>query len=197
MKAIDHAVKTFLEEKTEKQKVVINLGAGYDPLPWQCWTRYPEQSKGVRFVDVDYQELQARKREMVKDTLELNSMLKNLTYPTEGDVMLRSDQYLQIGCDLRDLGKLQKVLSTEFDLENTIIFCSAEVSIAYMAVASSDALIKFIGGLPEGKPVPLRNRPSSNTEQHASVCLNSLFHMDLLTHLPKLCSLILTSLVQL
>lgn len=150
MKAIDHAAKTFLEEKTDKQKVVINLGAGYDPLPWQCWTRYAEQSKGVKFIDIDYNELIHRKREMVKGTSELNSMLGNLTYPIEGDVLLRSDQYLQIGCDLRDLEKLQKVLSTEFDLENTIIFCTAEVSIAYMDVASSDALIKFIGTLPEG-----------------------------------------------
>lgn len=167
MKAIDHVAKTFLEEKTEKQKVVINLGAGYDPLPWQCWTRYPEQSKDVKFVDIDYNDLQTRKREMVKGTTELNSMLENLSYPTDEDVMLRSDQYLQIGCDLRDLTKLQKVLSAEFDLENTIIFCTAgefvpiltlcsanrksEVSTAYMSVASSDALYKFIGTLPEGK----------------------------------------------
>jgi tRNA wybutosine-synthesizing protein 4 len=28
MKAIDHVVQKFLEEKTEKKKVVINLGAG-------------------------------------------------------------------------------------------------------------------------------------------------------------------------
>ena len=105
-------------------------------------------------MDIDYNDLQTRKREMVKGTPELNSMLENLTYPAEEAVMLRSDQYLQIGCDLRDLTKLQEVLSTEFDLENTIIFCSAEVSIAYMDVASSDALIKFIGTLPEGNLTP-------------------------------------------
>ena len=151
MKAIDHVAKTFLDEKTEKQKVVINLGAGYDPLPWQCWTRYPEQSKGVKFVDIDYNDLQMRKREMVKNTAELNNMLENLTYPIEEDVMLRSDHYMQIGCDLRDITKLQHILSTEFDLENTIVFCTAEVSIAYMDVASADTLIKFIGTLPEGK----------------------------------------------
>lgn len=102
-------------------------------------------------MDIDYNDLQMRKREMVKNTTELNNMLKNLTCPTEGDVMLRSDQYMQIGCDLRDLTKLQKLLSAEFDLENTIVFCTAEVSIAYMDVASSDALIKFIGTLPEGE----------------------------------------------
>lgn len=154
MKAIDHVAKTFLEEKTEKQKVVINLGAGYDPLPWQCWTRYPEQSKGVKFVDIDYNDLQMRKMQMVKNTTELNNMLEELTYPAEGGVVLRSNQYMQVGCDLRDLTKLQKILSTEFDLENTIVFCTAEVSIAYMDVASSDALIKFIGTLPEGKSTP-------------------------------------------
>lgn len=122
-----------------------------DPLPWQCWTRYTEASKNVKFVDIDYKDLQERKRAMVKGTPELNTMLENLSYPTDGDVLLRSDQYLQVACDLRDLARLEKILSSEFDLENTIVFCTAEVSIAYMDVSSSDALIKFIGGLPQSR----------------------------------------------
>ena len=87
---------------------------------------------------------------MVQDTHELNSMLEDAQYPTEGNIVLRSEQYLQMGCDLRELNKLAALLKSEFDLENTVILCTAEVSIAYMDVASSDKLIEFFGGLPEG-----------------------------------------------
>lgn len=85
---------------------------------------------------------------MVQQTRELNSVLKNLEFPEDGDILLRSEQYLQVGCDLRDLIKLEKFFSSEFDLSNSVVFCTAEVSIAYMDVETSDALIKWIGSLP-------------------------------------------------
>jgi tRNA wybutosine-synthesizing protein 4 len=85
---------------------------------------------------------------MVQQTPELNGVLKNLEFPKDGDILLRSDQYLQVGCDLRDLAKLEKFFSSEFDLSNSVVFCTAEVSIAYMDVDTSDALIKWIGSLP-------------------------------------------------
>jgi tRNA wybutosine-synthesizing protein 4 len=110
--------------------------------------RYPGESRDVTFVDIDYRDLILRKRDMVKQTSELNSVLNNLELPEDGDVLLRSEQYLQIGCDLRDLTKLEKVLSSEFDLGKCVVFCTAEVSIAYMDVETSDALIKYIGSLP-------------------------------------------------
>ncbi|KFY21613.1 hypothetical protein V493_07264 [Pseudogymnoascus sp. VKM F-4281 (FW-2241)] len=148
MKAIDHVVSQFLKETTEKKKIIVNLGCGYDPLPWQSWARYPEASRDVTFVDIDYKDLVIRKRDMVQQTSELNSVLKNPQFPEDGDVLLRSEQYLQVGCDLRDLTRLEKFFSSEFDLSNSVVFCTAEVSIAYMDVETSDALIKWIGSLP-------------------------------------------------
>jgi tRNA wybutosine-synthesizing protein 4 len=105
----------------------------------------------VTFVDIDYKDLMLRKRQMVQQTPELYSMLRNLSVSDKDDVLLRSVQYLQIGCDLRDLSTLEKVLKAEFDLDNTTIFCTAEVSIAYMDVATSDELIKWIGALPDAR----------------------------------------------
>lgn len=102
----------------------------------------------MTFVDIDYRDLIIRKRDMVQQTSELNSVLKNVEYPEDGDILLRSEQYLQVGCDLRDLTKLEKFFSSEFDLSNSVVFCTAEVSIAYMDVETSDALIKWIGSLP-------------------------------------------------
>ena len=99
-------------------------------------------------MDIDYRDLVLKKRDMVQQTSELNGVLKNLELPEDGDVLLRSEQYLQVGCDLRDLTKLEKVLSSEFDMSKSMVFCTAEVSIEYMDVEASDALIKWVGSLP-------------------------------------------------
>lgn len=58
-----------------------------------------------------------KKRSVVQNTEDLKSVLSNIEV-SEGDVLLHSDQYLQIGCDLRDLGSLNRILSSVVDLEN-------------------------------------------------------------------------------
>lgn len=87
---------------------------------------------------------------MVQQTSELSDVLEKLEISDDGDVLLRSEQYVQIGCDLRDLVRLEKVLTSEFDMDKCVVFCTAEVSIAYMDIDTSDALIKWVGSLPEG-----------------------------------------------
>jgi hypothetical protein len=44
-------------------------------------------------VDIDYKDLLLKKRDVVKNTVALNSMLTNMQIPLEGDVLLRSDEY--------------------------------------------------------------------------------------------------------
>ncbi|CAL3962524.1 unnamed protein product [Diplocarpon coronariae] len=148
MKAIDQAVRQFLEQDSIKRKIVINLGCGYDPLPWQCITRYPDACVGVVFIDVDYKDLMIKKRAVVQNTNELNSMLTNIEL-SEGDVLFRSDQYVQLGCDLRDLVALKRVLTNVVDIDNCSILLTAEVSITYMNVEAADALIGWASKLPE------------------------------------------------
>ncbi|KAA8565863.1 hypothetical protein EYC84_009679 [Monilinia fructicola] len=150
MKAIDHVVKQFLEEKSENQKVVINLGCGYDPLPWQCMTRYPTASQDVKFIDIDYKDLMVKKQTVVRNTPELNFMLTNLDIQ-EGDVLLSSDQYLQLGCDLRDLKRLEEIISKVLDIINCSFLFTAEVSITYMPTESADALIQWANKLPDAR----------------------------------------------
>jgi tRNA wybutosine-synthesizing protein 4 len=58
-----------------------------------------------------------KKRAVVQSTPELNSMLVNVE-TSDGDVLFRSDQYLQLGCDLRDLKTLSKVLQAAEDIDN-------------------------------------------------------------------------------
>lgn len=151
MKAIDHVVKQFLEQKSDKQKVVINLGCGYDPLPWQCMSRYPAASQGVKFIDIDYKDLMIKKQTVVQNAPELNSMLTNLNVIQNGDILLSSDQYLQLGCDLRDLKRLEETISKVVDIEKCSFLFTAEVSITYMPTEAADALIQWANKLPEAR----------------------------------------------
>lgn len=122
-----------------------------DPLPWQCLSRYPESSKDVVFVDVDYKDLMVRKCESVAKTPELQSMFTNMEILQSGDVLLRSDEYLQIGCDLRDIDHLNTTLRSELDVENCSVLFVAEVSITYMDFQFADNLILWASTLPTGE----------------------------------------------
>ena len=126
-----------------------SLKSTSDPLPWQCLTRYPSAISNVTFIDIDYKDLMVKKRSVVQATSQLNSMFTNIEYP-DGDVLLRSDQYIQLGCDLRDLNHLQKTLSSVLNVERCAILFTAEVSITYMDVESADALIRWAGTMPDG-----------------------------------------------
>ena len=154
MKAIDNVVQSFLEQPSEKEKVVINLGCGFDPLPWQCFTRLPSACERTVFIDVDYRDLMLRKRAIVQETVELNSMLTNVRF-ADGNILLQSDQYIQLGCDLRDLKSFTAALASALDVETRLVLLTAEVSITYMTVQGADDLIKWAGTLHEGKILPM------------------------------------------
>jgi hypothetical protein len=72
-----------------------------------------------------------KKRDVVQSTNELKSTFTNVEVPKEGDILLRSDQYLQIGCDLRNLTQLEQTLASCLDIRNCLILFTAEVSITY------------------------------------------------------------------
>jgi tRNA wybutosine-synthesizing protein 4 len=91
-----------------------------------------------------------RKRDMVQGTKELFEVLSNVETRDEESILLLSDQYVQLGCDLRDLEGLGQSLSTAINLDNCTLLFTAEVSITYMTVETSDALIKWVSRLPEG-----------------------------------------------
>lgn len=94
--------------------------------------------------------LMEKKRDVVKSTPELKCMLSNVRFPESGRVLLQSDQYLQVGCDLRELSELSAVLTSAVDIEKCLILCTAEVSITYMKVEAADALVKWTSELLDG-----------------------------------------------
>lgn len=77
--------------------------------------------------------------------------MTNVDYSSMGDILFRSDQYLQLGCDLRNLPQLEETLASVIDLQNCSILFTAEVSITYMNLKTADALINWASTLPKGK----------------------------------------------
>jgi len=155
LRVIDVLVRDFILSESNRKKVVVNLGCGSDVLPWQCWERYPAATgDGVRFVDVDFPELMVRKRGVVLATPELSGVLSGVK-DHEGlaaPVVLESDQYVQIACDLRELGTLQKGLETVLgDMNECEFLFVAEVSITYMETDGANGVIRWASGLGKGE----------------------------------------------
>ncbi|KAF9870544.1 putative leucine carboxyl methyltransferase [Colletotrichum karsti] len=145
LKVIDTLVRRFLEKPSSLKKVVVNLGCGSDVLPWQCEVRYPEACQNVTFVDVDYPDLIEKKRRIVVETPELREILGTWEVSDKSPVVLQSQKYCQVGCDLRRLSTLGNSLSNLFDLSKTEFLFVAEVSITYMDTEGADGVIKWAG----------------------------------------------------
>ncbi|KAK3320988.1 hypothetical protein B0T19DRAFT_478170 [Cercophora scortea] len=159
------------------RKVVVNLGCGSDVIPWQCLTRYPDDCRDALFVDVDFPDLIERKRQTVLSTPELLGAFTGVrtraaaatdSTPTSeskdkaatsapSPIVFESDQYVQIGCDLRDLKTLREALETV--LGDDVAGCSflfvAEVSITYMETPAADKVIEFAASLGDAEFVLL------------------------------------------
>jgi tRNA wybutosine-synthesizing protein 4 len=120
---------------------------GSDVLPWQTWTRHPEDCKDVKFIDIDFPDLMGRKQTTVLSEPQLLQPLTNLETFDTGTVLLKSDQYAQIGCDLRDLKALRVAISEVVDVSTAAFLFVAEVSITYMETEAADALIQWASAL--------------------------------------------------
>jgi len=141
-------------KKRAKRKVVVNLGCGYDVLPFQTLWKRKEQDnqanedQGVLFVDVDYPELMRRKTDIVRENGVFAGQLRNAQYSdAERGIMLKADEYVAVGCDLKNLTDLDEILKHELELQDSEILFMAEVSIAYMPVTAADAVIKWASTL--------------------------------------------------
>ncbi|KAF2217345.1 hypothetical protein CERZMDRAFT_119797 [Cercospora zeae-maydis SCOH1-5] len=146
MKAIEHGVARFLAERTAKRKVVVNLGCGYDPLPWLFLGKQPRLCQGTTFVDVDYPLLMQNKIGIIQKTSQLKTLLpKFTTTGQETGLLASSDPYVAIGCDLADLAPLQDILQDHLQMGNSdvAVLFTSEVSTAYMPPEASQAVFQW------------------------------------------------------
>lgn len=85
-----------------------------------------------------------KKRSIVLETPQLRDILgQDFLVSDQDQILLRSDRYCQIGCDLRELTKLRASLETLIPLAGCPVLFIAEVSITYMDTKSADALIQW------------------------------------------------------
>ncbi|EGC47393.1 tRNA wybutosine-synthesizing protein 4 [Histoplasma capsulatum var. duboisii H88] len=145
MRAVESMVRRFLEGPSGHQKVVVNLGCGFDPLPFQLLNRDAALCQNAKFIDVDHHKLMVKKRDIITQCPALRDLLSDAQLTPETDsILLRSKEYVGIGCDLGDLSELDAALSGVIGLDQASILCIAEVSITYMEVELADALIRFM-----------------------------------------------------
>ena len=110
-----------------------------------------ELCDNTKFVDVDFQELMLSKREIILNTPRIKDMLAiGSEADLEHGIVLDSSEYTAIGCDLRNLRRLERLLRSVVDIEQCLVLCVAEVSITYMATQDADALIQWTTGLCPG-----------------------------------------------
>ncbi|KAK6384447.1 tRNA methyltransferase ppm2 [Exophiala oligosperma] len=148
MRAIDWVVRQFLERPSDQKKVIINLGCGYDPIPFQWLAQDRELCSAAKFIDVDFEELMISKREIIRNTPRMKDLLSvNAEVPQENGIVFDSEEYVGIGCDLRNPRRLERLLKSVVDIDDCLILCLAEVSITYMAPEDSDALIAWTSTL--------------------------------------------------
>lgn len=123
-----------------------------DPLPFQFWHRYPDLSRDAIFVDIDYPQLIERKKNLLLNNALLRKrILRTNVRSSQPPVYLRSDQYMAVGCDLRHLELIEHTLRTELAISSSTVLFVAEVSITYMPVADSDALLQWASTLEDGE----------------------------------------------
>ena len=122
-----HADMQFLAEPTCQRKIIVNLGCGYDPLPFV----YLSATSNAVFVDVDYPDLIRHKSSIVRDTPALRKVVGSEFGETSGEI--RTEKYYAVGCDLSNLALFDKVLrDIAPDIDNTMILFVSEVAITYM-----------------------------------------------------------------
>lgn len=112
----------------------------------------PDLCRDATFVDVDFPALMQKKSQIITEQPAVRDLLdKVLISSNTGDVSLRSEHYIAIGCDLRDIKQLDALLRQQLDLANCAILAVAEVSITYMEPDASDELIRYTSELGDGR----------------------------------------------
>jgi tRNA wybutosine-synthesizing protein 4 len=114
-----------------------------DPLPWSWLARDRDLCGNVKFVDVDHEALMVSKCDVVTKTPKMRDMLTLRTLKETAGLLLNSDEYVAIGCDLRNVKRLDRLVKCVLPVEESTVLCIAEVSIAYMHPDDADAIISW------------------------------------------------------
>ncbi|KAE8352640.1 tRNA wybutosine-synthesizing protein 4 [Aspergillus coremiiformis] len=152
MHAMAETVRKFMRAPSDKPKFVLNLGCGFDPLPYMLLSTDKSLCRDTTFVDIDYEKLMVNKKTAIRQTDEITQLLEDVEFlPDDSAVQIRSKQYLAIGCDLKNLTKLDTVLKADVLPSECSVLFLAEVSLTYMDVKSANAVVSWASKLSNGE----------------------------------------------
>lgn len=96
------------------------------------------------FIDVDHRQLILKKCDVIRSTPQLSSLIPDFKISTTEDaIVLQSNCYAAIGCDLQDVDLLDRALRKLVNVDHVYTLFLAEVSTTYMDVEAAEAVIKW------------------------------------------------------
>lgn len=128
MEAIKRTVVNVLRLYPGKRVAVVNLGCGFDPLPFQLFSLGID----VECYDIDYPDLIANKQAMIDAAEPVQQVIKDRKYHL-------------VGCDMNHADSYEKVVK-QIDADVAIFI--AEVLLAYMKPDDADAVIALLATHP-------------------------------------------------
>ncbi|EJS41811.1 ppm2p [Saccharomyces arboricola H-6] len=150
--AIRSRLNSIIEQTPQDKKIiVVNLGCGYDPLPFQLLDTNNIQSQQyhdrVSFIDIDYSDLLKIKIELIKMIPELSKIIGLVEdddyVDTSNSDVLTTPNYRVRPCNLNDSIMFRELLSEcQLNDPNVVKVFIAEVSLAYMKPERSDSIIE-------------------------------------------------------
>lgn len=148
MKSIRMAIEKIIEQQPPEQRInIINLGCGYDPLPFQLLDEEKFQHRNLYCIDVDFPELIDYKSQMIRMAPELTTLIGPQLCDSESKiapgVVIRTANYATMGCDLTNR-KLycEQLDSFKANSPSTTNIFIAEVSLAYMTPETANPIIE-------------------------------------------------------
>lgn len=97
------------------------------------------------FVDIEYEKPMVHKKNVIRHTHEITGVLGDVEFrPDQDAIQIRSAQYLAVGCDLKNLKRLDDVLRARIlPSQDCSILLLAEVSLTYMVVKVANEVVKL------------------------------------------------------
>ena len=91
------------------------------------------------------------KKEIITSTPRMRDLLMIEPNSPMAGLILDSKQYVALGCDLRNIQRLDWLVRSVVSVEQCLVLCIAEVSITYMNPDAADAVIRWSANLSPGK----------------------------------------------